>query len=157
MRLSATTDNHLNCHVIQLTHYKITCLNLINYQLHFIIGIDSIQKTILITCKAQRMNDKTKDKLPIIIAVLAGIAGSVIWGQIANHRIDVNVSWELFYIIFSSITALCIPLVGSKGLWKWIFSMMLANYLSGYAFVPFWGNSVLSTSYLWCSIQYPAC
>jgi hypothetical protein len=83
----------------------------------------------------------TRNKVQIVIAVLTGIVGSYLWGQLDTQKIKTSItSWEVFYFIFSSASALIISWIGTNAPWRWIFALIIANYLSGYAFIKFWGQ-----------------
>jgi phosphatidylserine synthase len=83
----------------------------------------------------------SRNKSQIIVAILAGLAGSFFWGQIMTHTVkSIDMSLEVFYCLYSSIAALIITWIGTVAPWKWISALIVANYLSGYAFIQFWGQ-----------------
>lgn len=88
-----------------------------------------------------KKNINPRNKAQIVIAALVVIAGSYTWGQITAHKIQTSItSWELFYFLLSSIAALTISWIEANDPWRWILALIVANYLSGYAFIQHWGQ-----------------
>jgi len=87
------------------------------------------------------MNCISRDKAQYAAAILAGIIGSYLWGQLKAQKIESPVSsFELFYVLFSTMAALIVSWIGTNAPWRWIFVLILSSYLSGFAFIQFWGQ-----------------
>ena len=80
------------------------------------------------------MEIKLRKSSQLIVIILAGILGSYLYSVQREN------SWEAFYIVYSTIAGLIITWIGSISPWKWIPLLLVANYLSGYAFITNWGQ-----------------
>lgn len=85
-----------------------------------------------------------RDRAQIINGVLIGVFGSFLWGQISSTQSpspeSTYIEWHIFYMLYSSVAAFINALFKVQSPWKWSMSLMLANYVSGYFFVRFWGQ-----------------
>jgi len=87
------------------------------------------------------MNNTSRNRAQYAAAILAGIIGSYLWGQIKAQKIQSSItSFELFYFLYSAMAALIVSWIGANAPWRWILVLIISSYLSGYAFMQFWGQ-----------------